>query len=332
MSLAVHPLDALESALQAERRALLEHDVDALLRSTQAKLEALADAERTAGAADMAARLGAARTQPRQRGAAGASSPRGGVDAAAPRAQRGQRRVQRRRLRQRADPIQVAGQRMNMDAAPSSLWSDDAIWAASTVRFPVAVPRRRPAVHAANPAALALAREAGARQRPGIAGGDDVRPGLGRIGPAWPLARRGASADGIAADAGDPLRPCPAQRSLLHGGAGHQRARRAAAAIRGVAAHGRPPGQRAGAAAAVGEDGLDRPARRRRRPRDQQPDRLRRLQPRHPAGLRRRRCWRWCRSTTRRCSPKTRLRAATSCCRRDSGWTSTTSSATCPTC
>ena len=54
MSLAVHPLDALESALQAERRALLEHDVDALLRSTQAKLEALADAERTAGAEDMA--------------------------------------------------------------------------------------------------------------------------------------------------------------------------------------------------------------------------------------------------------------------------------------
>ena len=53
MSLAVHPLDALESALQAERRALLEHDVDALLRSTQAKLEALAEAERTAGAADM---------------------------------------------------------------------------------------------------------------------------------------------------------------------------------------------------------------------------------------------------------------------------------------
>ena len=32
----MHPLDALESALQAERRALLEHDVDALLRSTQA--------------------------------------------------------------------------------------------------------------------------------------------------------------------------------------------------------------------------------------------------------------------------------------------------------
>lgn len=54
MSLAPHPLDALESALQAERRALLEHDVEALLRSTQAKLDALRAAERTAGAADAA--------------------------------------------------------------------------------------------------------------------------------------------------------------------------------------------------------------------------------------------------------------------------------------
>lgn len=35
------PLDSLERALQAERRALLEHDVDALLNSTQAKLNAL---------------------------------------------------------------------------------------------------------------------------------------------------------------------------------------------------------------------------------------------------------------------------------------------------
>lgn len=49
----VHPLDALEMALQAERRALLEHDVDALLHSTQAKLEALAAAERVAGPDDM---------------------------------------------------------------------------------------------------------------------------------------------------------------------------------------------------------------------------------------------------------------------------------------
>lgn len=53
MSLTAHPLDALESALQAERRALLEHDVDALLRSTQAKLDALREAERSAAATDL---------------------------------------------------------------------------------------------------------------------------------------------------------------------------------------------------------------------------------------------------------------------------------------
>jgi len=34
-------LTELESALQAERRALLDHDVEALLRSTQAKLAAV---------------------------------------------------------------------------------------------------------------------------------------------------------------------------------------------------------------------------------------------------------------------------------------------------
>ncbi len=44
-----------------------------------------------------------------------------------------------------------------MDAAPSSLWSDDAIWAASTVRFPVLFLDGNRTVHAANPAALALA-------------------------------------------------------------------------------------------------------------------------------------------------------------------------------
>ena len=38
---AVHPLEALERALNAERRALLEHDADALLSSTAAKLAAL---------------------------------------------------------------------------------------------------------------------------------------------------------------------------------------------------------------------------------------------------------------------------------------------------
>lgn len=50
----VHPLDALEQALQAERQALLEHDVDALLQSTQAKLAALREAERVAGPQDHA--------------------------------------------------------------------------------------------------------------------------------------------------------------------------------------------------------------------------------------------------------------------------------------
>lgn len=54
MNAAMHPLDALESALQAERQALLEHNVDALLQSTQAKLEALAAAEQVAEAADVA--------------------------------------------------------------------------------------------------------------------------------------------------------------------------------------------------------------------------------------------------------------------------------------
>ncbi|MEG3193448.1 flagellar protein FlgN [Lysobacter sp. D1-1-M9] len=42
---AVPPLEALERALQEERRALLEHDVDALLSSTQAKLVALREVE-----------------------------------------------------------------------------------------------------------------------------------------------------------------------------------------------------------------------------------------------------------------------------------------------
>ncbi|MFC5569004.1 flagellar protein FlgN [Lysobacter yangpyeongensis] len=42
---AVHPLEALERALNAERRALLEHDADALLSSTAAKLAALREAE-----------------------------------------------------------------------------------------------------------------------------------------------------------------------------------------------------------------------------------------------------------------------------------------------
>jgi hypothetical protein len=42
---APHALEALEIALTAERRALLEHDADALLSSTAAKLVALRQAE-----------------------------------------------------------------------------------------------------------------------------------------------------------------------------------------------------------------------------------------------------------------------------------------------
>ena len=40
-----HPLEALERALDAERRALLDNDVDALLASTADKLAALRRAE-----------------------------------------------------------------------------------------------------------------------------------------------------------------------------------------------------------------------------------------------------------------------------------------------
>lgn len=42
------PLDRLELALQAERRALLEHDMEALMQAAHDKLEALKLAERTA--------------------------------------------------------------------------------------------------------------------------------------------------------------------------------------------------------------------------------------------------------------------------------------------
>lgn len=52
-----HPLDALEQALGAERRALLEHDVDALLRSTADKVAALRRAETLQPDAAMAERL-----------------------------------------------------------------------------------------------------------------------------------------------------------------------------------------------------------------------------------------------------------------------------------
>lgn len=56
-----HPFEALERALNAERRALLEHDVDALLASTAAKLDALRRAETAAPDAATAERLTALR-------------------------------------------------------------------------------------------------------------------------------------------------------------------------------------------------------------------------------------------------------------------------------
>ncbi len=45
-------LDALELALNDERRALLDNDAEALMRSTQAKIVALRQAETTARASD----------------------------------------------------------------------------------------------------------------------------------------------------------------------------------------------------------------------------------------------------------------------------------------
>ena len=56
-----HPLEALERALDAERRALLEHDVDALLASTADKLAALRRAEAAAPDPAAAERLSALR-------------------------------------------------------------------------------------------------------------------------------------------------------------------------------------------------------------------------------------------------------------------------------
>lgn len=56
MNVAVdQPLDALEQALNAERRALLDHDADALLSSTAAKLAAMRQAEAMPQAAAAAA-------------------------------------------------------------------------------------------------------------------------------------------------------------------------------------------------------------------------------------------------------------------------------------
>lgn len=56
-----HPLEALEQALGAERRALLEHDVDALMDSTAAKLAALRRAETLKPDAALVERLTALR-------------------------------------------------------------------------------------------------------------------------------------------------------------------------------------------------------------------------------------------------------------------------------
>ncbi len=58
-----HPLEALERALDAERRALMDNDVDALLASTAAKLEALRRAESAPPGLEAAARLEALRLQ-----------------------------------------------------------------------------------------------------------------------------------------------------------------------------------------------------------------------------------------------------------------------------
>jgi flagellar biosynthesis/type III secretory pathway chaperone len=58
-----HPLEALERALDAERRALLENDVDALLASTADKLAALRRAESAHPGVVAADRLEALRLQ-----------------------------------------------------------------------------------------------------------------------------------------------------------------------------------------------------------------------------------------------------------------------------
>lgn len=57
MGTAVHPLDALEQALNAERQALLDRDAERLLDSTQAKLRALRSIEALALDDDAPARV-----------------------------------------------------------------------------------------------------------------------------------------------------------------------------------------------------------------------------------------------------------------------------------
>ncbi|MFG5408384.1 PAS domain-containing protein [Piscinibacter sakaiensis] len=122
------------------------------------------------------------------------------------------------------------------------------------------------------------------------------RPG-GWVGaPLAELGRRGLAAPGRRRrDLGPGRRPrgrrSPGRRALVDD-AGPQRdprRPRGAAFARRRAARDQPP-PRGGAepAAAAGQDGDDRPARGRRRARDQQPDRLRRRQPQHAAPLCRR--------------------------------------------
>ena len=67
-ALAVDPLEALEQALAAERRALLENDVDALMNSTAAKLAALRRAEQLAPNEAVVRRLTALRAMNQDNG------------------------------------------------------------------------------------------------------------------------------------------------------------------------------------------------------------------------------------------------------------------------
>ena len=67
-ALAVDPLESLEQALGAERRALLENDVDALMSSTAAKLAALRRAEQLAPNESVVRRLTALRAMNQDNG------------------------------------------------------------------------------------------------------------------------------------------------------------------------------------------------------------------------------------------------------------------------
>lgn len=67
-ALAIDPLDCLEQALDAERRALLENDVDGLMNSTAAKLAALRRAEQLAPNEAVVLRLTALRAKNQDNG------------------------------------------------------------------------------------------------------------------------------------------------------------------------------------------------------------------------------------------------------------------------